>query len=168
MFSDWTVWRRHPWSVYATFQTTLTNWPIFFDPLLSWLLFHITADLPQTQKWTVRVLYLVWQYFVSRLIKYAGHFVRYPEDMVYIPAILFFGQLHCLIKLKALWTLNETAWGSREGADVDDSDRMIPLPSPSAPEKTPLLDESPARKRNSSPTLTHNDLDDEKTAFRVA
>jgi len=63
---------------------------------------------------------------------------------------------------------SQTAWGSREGADVDDSDRMIPLHSPSGPEKTPLLDESPARKRNSSPTLTHNDLDEKETAFRVA
>jgi len=52
--------------------------------------------------------------------------VRYPGDLIYIPLIPFFGYFHSIcIKAYAFFTLNVTAWGSREGADATGSDRML-------------------------------------------
>jgi len=49
-------------------------------------------------------------------------------DIVFIPVYVSFGYFHGLIKLYGLFTLSETTWGSRAGADEDDRMRMIRLP----------------------------------------
>ena len=88
--------------------------------------------------------------FLVKFLKHLRHFLRYPADVLYLPAIVLFGYVHCFIKLYAMTTLHvvsriiltsnsiwysllmflqQTAWGSREGADSHDSWRMIPLPS---------------------------------------
>ncbi|KAI5299976.1 hypothetical protein KEM55_000714 [Ascosphaera atra] len=62
--------------------------------------------------------------FISKFIKLLGHYIRYPVDFVLLPVSILFGYLHGLIKVYAAWTLNVTTWGSREGADENDKDRM--------------------------------------------
>lgn len=87
---------------------------------------------------------LAWMTF-SKFIKLVTHFVRYPVDILLWPVSILFGWFHGGIKYYALFTLDEvsrthpsfysvtivanfkvqTTWGSRAGADADDSDRMI-------------------------------------------
>jgi len=108
-----TVWRKHPWSTFAVFQTTVTSWSLIYDVVLCWLWWHVTSDLRG-----------IW-----RLVKYTEHFKRYPADLIYVPLIPLFGYYHSIwIKLHAMLTLQVTTWGSREGADTDDNMRMINLP----------------------------------------
>ena len=83
----------------------------------------------------------------SKTVKLWGHFFRYPADVLFIPIYISFGYFHGLIKLWGLFTLSEvcflnlpttsidilmcleqTTWGSRDGADADDRVRMIRLP----------------------------------------
>jgi hypothetical protein len=85
---------------------------------------------------------LGWMVF-SKFVKLITHFVRFPIDLFLWPVSILFGWFHGGIKLYALLTLGEvchdfhvplllvtndryqTTWGSREGADADDKDRMI-------------------------------------------
>lgn len=62
--------------------------------------------------------------FVSKFIKLVGHYIRYPVDGLLLPVSILFGYLHGIIKIYAVLTLNVTAWGSRDGADDYDAERM--------------------------------------------
>jgi len=149
-----TVWRRHPWSTFAVFQTTLTSWSLAYDVLLCWMWWHITADLHSHWRLLARTSVYLWIFLLCRLIKYTEHFCRFPADLVYVPLIPVFGYFHSIcIKLHAMFTLQVTTWGSRAGADNDDNLRMIILPnyddasasSPSSP-KFPdhLIEDEPS------------------------
>jgi hypothetical protein len=48
---------------------------------------------------------LLWM-FISKFVKLLGHFVRYPADVVLLPASILFGYLHGLIKVYAFFSLN--------------------------------------------------------------
>jgi len=45
------------------------------------------------------------------------------------PVSILFGWFHGIIKMYALFTLSETTWGSREGADAADDQRMKKRPT---------------------------------------
>jgi len=68
-------------------------------------------------------LLLTWM-FISKFIKLLGHYIRYPVDFLLLPFSILFGYFHGFIKYYAMSTLNVTTWGSREGADSNDSERM--------------------------------------------
>ncbi|OAX82131.1 hypothetical protein ACJ72_03514 [Emergomyces africanus] len=62
--------------------------------------------------------------FVSKFIKLLGHYIRYPAEVILLPVSILFGYFHGLIKVYAAFTLNVTTWGTREGADASDAERM--------------------------------------------
>jgi len=96
--------------------------------MLCWLWWRVSAFY-QTD-WAIDTLVYLWIILLCRIVKYIGHFQRYPGDLIYMPLIPIFGWYHSIgIKLHALFTLQVTAWGSREGADKDDNHRMINLPT---------------------------------------
>ncbi|KAF2401792.1 hypothetical protein EJ06DRAFT_361093 [Trichodelitschia bisporula] len=127
MFVEFSVWRRHPWSTFAVFQTTITSWSIVLDTLLTWLFWEVSATWhPEWFKWTARSLCYLWIFLGCRIVKYLEHFWRYPQDLKYILLIPAFGYFHsCFIKLYAMLTMHVTAWGSREGADANDNERLV-------------------------------------------
>jgi len=130
LFLEWTVWRRHPWSTFAVFQTTITSWAIVYDFTMLYLFWHLTAGLHPEAQQIARFACFVWIVFVSRLVKYLEHFSRFPQDLRYIFLIPMFGYFHSLvIKFYAMVTMHVTTWGSRDGADANDNFRMISLPS---------------------------------------
>jgi hypothetical protein len=45
----------------------------------------------------------------GKFAKICGHFVRYPEDIVFFPVYVLFGYFHFFIKLYALFTLSEVS-----------------------------------------------------------
>ncbi|KAH0545325.1 hypothetical protein FGG08_000624 [Glutinoglossum americanum] len=101
-------------------RATLSPPAIIGDGLLVFLL------IKTTQNWGALSVLLLWM-LISKFVKLLGHFVRYPEDVVLLPVSILFGYFHGFIKVYAFFTLNITAWGTREGADVDDGYRMIPI-----------------------------------------
>lgn len=123
------IWWRHPWSTYAVFQTTITSWSLPYDSALVYLWWLGTSDWEhQATRLIARVMMYLWIVLLSRLVKYLDYFVRYPSDLRYVALIPLFGYFHSIcIKAYALFTLNVTAWGSREGADATGSDRMLRL-----------------------------------------
>ncbi|KAF2100326.1 hypothetical protein NA57DRAFT_73937 [Rhizodiscina lignyota] len=127
LFRDRTIWRRHPWSVFAFFLTTFTEFALPRDAFLCWGVAYGTENLNSPAKWAVRALLWLHILLICRIVKF--NIFRYPSDLLYLPLIPIFGWIHSVtIKIWALSTLNETSWGSREGADADDAFRMIALP----------------------------------------
>lgn len=99
--------RKHPWSTYSVFQTTITSWSLFYDLGLAWLWWVVTSEWVQPTQLAVRAAMYLWIFVLCRLIKYVEHFVRYPCDLVYVPLVPLFGYFHSLcIKAYAAITLN--------------------------------------------------------------
>jgi hypothetical protein len=72
--------------------------------MLCWLWWRVSA-VYQTS-WIVDSLVYLWIVLLCRIIKYIGHFQRYPGDLIYMPLIPIFGWYHSMgIKLHALFTL---------------------------------------------------------------
>lgn len=44
--------------------------------------------------------------FLVKFLKHLRHFLRYPADVIFLPAIVIFGYAHCFIKLYAMTTLH--------------------------------------------------------------
>ena len=98
--------RRHPWSTFAVFQTTVTSWSLAYDVVLSWLWWRATSDLQADWRLIARVSVYLWIFLGCRLIKYTEHFLRFPVDLIYIPLIPLFGYFHSIcVKLHAMLTL---------------------------------------------------------------
>jgi len=133
LFVEWTVWRRHPWSTFAVFQTTLSSWSLVYDVAMLCLFWQVTTPLAEPIRQIARAIFALWVVLLCRIIKYMGHFARHPEDLKYILLIPLFGYFHsCFIKMYAMLTMHITTWGSRAGADADDEWRLIRLPGYSA------------------------------------
>jgi hypothetical protein len=130
LFLEGSVWKRHPWSTFAVFQTTLTSWAWIYDFSMLYLFWQLTAGLRTEVQLVARVVWFVWVVCISRHIKYIEHFIRFPQDIKYALVIPLFGYFHSLvIKFYAMVTVNDTTWGSREGADANNNYRLIRLPS---------------------------------------
>ncbi|KAK2754737.1 hypothetical protein FQN54_006870 [Arachnomyces sp. PD_36] len=114
---------RQPWSTYAVHLTTFSPPAIIGDLLLIFLCDRATEHWDH-ESHRLAIHALLWWMFVSKFIKLMGHYIRYPVDFVFLPVSILFGYFHGLIKVYAATTLNVTAWGSRDGADANDAERM--------------------------------------------
>ncbi|KAJ5484453.1 hypothetical protein N7453_011921 [Penicillium expansum] len=123
MFHEKHIWHRQPWSAYAVHLTTLSPPAFLGDILLVWLCHKATGSWGESwhdQSMTMLYLWI----FTSKWIKLLGHYLRYPVDVFLLPVSVIFGYLHGAIKMYAVMTLNVTTWGSRDGADDYDAERM--------------------------------------------
>jgi len=131
------MWISYPWSLYAVFQTTITQWAFVLDGLLFATAYLALAEAgyyapavdPRTHGQRT-LFWAVWaaHWFFAKTIKLLPHLLRNPADVRFIPASILFGYFHNLIKLYGCITVTETTWGTREGADADDNIRMLPIP----------------------------------------
>ena len=72
-----------------------------------WLFWQVTASLEDELRLIVRIVFAIWVVLLCRVVKYMGHFARYPEDLKYILLIPFFGYFHsCFIKMYAMLTMH--------------------------------------------------------------
>jgi hypothetical protein len=147
---------KYPWSMYAVFQTTLTQWAFLLDCLLCALVYFALRESgyyaaegqkqPHAEQWQRSFLWGVFiaHWVFAKTIKLVPHLLRNPGDVRFIPASVAFGYFHNLIKLYGCITVTEvisqprihcrfmqltyqTTWGTREGADTDDNIRMLPI-----------------------------------------
>lgn len=111
--------RNYPWSLYAVFQTTITQWAFPLDCLLL-ASFHFALSeagyyavdgevQPKAEQWQ---LSLFWGLFLAHLvfaktIKLIPHLLRNPGDVRFIPVSVAFGYFHNLIKLYGCITVTE-------------------------------------------------------------
>jgi hypothetical protein len=156
--SEGHMWLSYPWSLYAVFQTTITQWAFGLDCLLAaFFYFALTEaglynelDTSSILRENEKQRKLFWGLFIShwifaRTIKLVPHLLRNPGDFKFIPVSIIFGYLHNLIKLYGCITVTETTWGTREGADADDNIRMLPIPPMAS--ITPPLTPAPGSRR---------------------
>jgi len=135
--SELHMWFNYPWSLYAVFQTTVTQWAFLYDGILL-ACFHLALSeagcyeqpraeqsLPPSLLWAL----FLGHYAFSKTVKLMPHLLRNPGDVRFVPVSVLFGYFHNLIKLYGCITVTETTWGTREGADDDDNIRMIPIPN---------------------------------------
>ncbi|TKA33254.1 hypothetical protein B0A50_00807 [Salinomyces thailandicus] len=133
MFVEKHYWWTQPWSTYSVLQTTVTAWAMPYDALIFFSWYQASLGWDHDMRVALFVFLAAWIFVFSKTVKLWGHFVRHPADVVFIPVYIGFGYFHGLIKLWGLFTLSETTWGSRDGADADDRVRMIRLPRYGSP-----------------------------------
>jgi|TARA_R110002003_G_scaffold112_16_gene9699 hypothetical protein len=111
--------RNYPWSLYAVFQTTITQWAFLLDCLLFASFYFALSEsgyyaaegenLPhpeQRQRSTFWALFLA-HFVFAKTIKLVPHLLRNPGDVRFIPASIAFGYFHNLIKLYGCITVTE-------------------------------------------------------------
>jgi hypothetical protein len=104
MFAPFT--RRHWYSTFAVFMTTLTSWSLPSDMLRIRLCWYLTEGLALQTRSVIRIVVVLWVVLLCRLPKYIGHFTRYPTDLKWLLLIPIVGYVHsCIIKPYALFTL---------------------------------------------------------------
>lgn len=109
--------RNYPWSLYAVFQTTITQWAFLFDCLLFAFFFCALSEAgyyeprPHAQRddWQRALL---WSLFLGhfafcKTVKLVPHLLRNPGDVRFVPASVLFGYFHNLIKLYGCITVTE-------------------------------------------------------------
>ncbi|KAK5790521.1 hypothetical protein VI817_007808 [Penicillium citrinum] len=117
------IYSRQPWSAYAVHLTTLSPPALLGDLLLVWLCHKATITWGDASHARAMMALGLWM-FTSKWIKLLGHYIRYPVDVLLMPVSIIFGYFHGAIKMYAVMTLNVTTWGSRDGADDYDAERM--------------------------------------------
>ncbi|CAI6339815.1 unnamed protein product [Periconia digitata] len=151
--SELHMWMNYPWSLYAVFQTTITQWAFVIDCVLFACFYFALSDAgyysaqdvgedgARSLNWQRALLWALFagHWLFSKTIKLVPHLLRNPGDVRFVPVSVLFGYFHNLIKMYGCITVTETTWGTREGADADDNIRMIPIPNMAAitPPSTP-------------------------------
>lgn len=132
LFVERKVYAKQPWTIYALYFATFTSLGFVTDPLFFYSYYKVEELLDPA---SIFAGYSGWAMVISwfmftKIVKLTGLFRRYPLDFFYLPVSIVFGFFHGFIKLYALYTWNETAWGSRADGDADDKERMVPTPGP--------------------------------------
>lgn len=80
--------------------TTLTHWAVLWDAGLLYF-------CPKNIEIFAPVVALI---FISKWIKFVGHYLRYPVDVLLLPVSILFGYFHGFFKLYAACTLHIVSW----------------------------------------------------------
>jgi hypothetical protein len=103
------VYRQQPWCTYALHIATFTSLAFVFDVLIPLSMWWGTEGWEYNSRITILVAQLVWMFGFTKWVKLLGLFRRHPEDLVFLPVSIVFGYYHGLIKLYALFTLNQVS-----------------------------------------------------------
>ena len=110
--------RNYPWSLYAVFQTTITQWAFLYDCLLAISFYCALSeagyqgaadDTSRAEPWERNVLWalFVGHWLFARTIKLVPHLLRNPGDVRFVPVSILFGYFHNLIKMYGCITVTE-------------------------------------------------------------
>jgi hypothetical protein len=114
LFTERYVWFRYPYVAFTMLDKMFNMFTLLAGPVtVAYLCTREGTGLP---KWVIITSYLVWL-LLTRTIKYMPHFVRRPQDVIYVPVWIVFNIYFALMKIYCLFTLHVTDWGTRKGAD---------------------------------------------------
>ena len=113
LFTERFIWTRHPFTAFTMLDKFFNMFTLLAGPITVTYLCTRVKEIPV---WVVLTSYFVWL-LVTRLIKYMPHFVRRPQDVIYVPLWLLFNIYFAVMKIYCLFTLHITDWGTRDGAD---------------------------------------------------
>lgn len=88
-----TAWRRQPWCIYSVYLSSLVNFSLFYYATMVYALWF---SFRETKSETIAILALAVWIFCTKIIKPLPHFLRYPKDIRYLPALVIFGYIHLL------------------------------------------------------------------------
>ncbi|KAI4264665.1 MAG: hypothetical protein L6R42_000238 [Xanthoria sp. 1 TBL-2021] len=122
-----TTWRSNFTSLFVDQIVWSFNPPaVMMDSLLGYTLYHaVRASEPQSYipgMLTSLVTFFLWVMF-TKIIKFAGHFHRYPADLKFLPILYLFSYLHGFIYLYSFSTLHKTGWGGGRSGFVSDKEK---------------------------------------------
>lgn len=148
LITDRSVYIYQPYSVYAVYLTSLTNFAAIVDPLLVYLLTHsalytIPYTLPSLLGWI----------FFTKTVKVFDYFRRNPRDIPLFPAYLLFGYFHSLIKFWTLLTFWDITWSGRQLDQIKVNTTPSPPPS-SANSSSRTHEEDDQDQQDAHPHLT--------------
>ena len=115
--------RSYPWSLYAVFQTTITQWASLLDGLLFASFYFALSEAgyyaaeddeqAQAKKWQRSLFWALFlaHWVFARTIKLIPYLLRNPGDVCFIPVSILFGYFHNLIKLYGCITVTEVCSG---------------------------------------------------------
>lgn len=111
--------KTHKWSLYAIYISQFQTPALLIDGTLIYLLFYGMKDYSLDLRAYIYTLFFSWLFF-TKIVKLIPHFVRFPTDILYIPAMIVFSYFHGAINLYALFTLGTTGWGNTKKEEEDD------------------------------------------------
>lgn len=111
LFTDGSVWSQQPWCVYAVYFTSFTNFALFTDAALVYLIRQSLA----ARWWWLVVLWIVF----TKAVKVSAYFWQHPQDLWTFPCYLLFAYFHSLIKLWALLTFWDCTWSGRDFTKIN-------------------------------------------------
>ncbi|KAH8547689.1 putative polysaccharide synthase [Umbelopsis sp. PMI_123] len=104
-------WLKHPFVTYTMIDKFVNPLTLLSGPVSVIVLCFIDCHLPV---WDIVLSYVIWL-LGTRMVKLLPHFFRRPQDIIHLPAFLVFNFYFAIMKVYALFTLNVTDWGTREG-----------------------------------------------------
>ena len=113
------VYVQQPWCVYAVYLTSFTNFALFTDIALLYLV--CTTSFADAYGVSFALKCMGAWIFASKLVKPYPHFRRNPVDLLFLPGYILFGYYHSLLKLYALFTFWNCAWSGRVVEDADEN-----------------------------------------------
>ena len=99
---------RHPFLAYTMVDKALSGFTVLLGPI-----FLITALL--AQQWVVAAILVAW-WQISRAAKFLPHIVRRPSSFFFVLGYVVVSWIMALIKLRALMTIRQQKWGTRQVA----------------------------------------------------
>jgi hyaluronan synthase len=99
---------RHPFLAYTMFDKALSGFTVLLGPI-----FLTTALI--AQEWFVAGILVAW-WQISRAAKFLPHIVRRPSSFFFVLGYVVVSWIMALIKLRALMTIRQQKWGTRQVA----------------------------------------------------
>ena len=100
----------HPWSLYAIYIGQFQTPAFLIDGSLFALLYFGLSDYDTFHRTYSLCLLGCWIFF-TKIVKIIPHFLEFPQDMVFIPAMLAFSYWHGVMNVYALITRENKGWG---------------------------------------------------------
>jgi len=113
------LWTMSPFTAYTMLDRFLNPLTLIYGICYFFVrITHpISTHIPQIN---ILFTYFIW-YLLIRLIKYIPHLLRRPHDIFALPIFVGFQYIFIFMKIYCLFTLHVTEWGTRAGAESDDS-----------------------------------------------
>ncbi|KAK5108377.1 hypothetical protein LTR62_008407 [Meristemomyces frigidus] len=113
-----TYWRsgRYWWGLYVVYVGQFQTPALLVDGLLFGLLYCVLQG--SAFQWSACYALICWMLF-TKTAKLIPHLLRYPQDLLWLPAGIVFSYVHGILNIYALLTLTNTTWGSQSLAVLE-------------------------------------------------